>query len=140
MNRFFHFGIAGYVWMGAVVLILIGFILAFASLHRRRRQLMEDLGVKHQDKALRRLLTTDLQFWAVALNRLSVPVIPRGGGEPLAFSRRVRHSSAASEDALESWSPRPIRCAPSRPGGAGRGDPARTKPRTRTSGLVIPPE
>ena len=63
---------------------------------------MDDLGVKHGDKALRRRLTGDLQFWSVALNRLARSGYSKRRGEsPLAFSRRVRHSSTASEDALD---------------------------------------
>ena len=102
VNRFFRFGIAGYVWMGAVLLILISFILAFVSIHRRRKRLMGQLGVIGGDRAFRRVLTNDLQFWSVALSRLSRFGYFKGQGEsPLAFSRRVIDSNPESEDALE---------------------------------------
>jgi hypothetical protein len=102
VNRFFRLGIAGYVWMGAVLLILICFVLAFASIYRRRRLLLVQIGVNTGDAAFRRALTSDLQFWSVALSRLSRFGYSKGNGEsPLAFSKRVINTSPSSEPALD---------------------------------------
>ena len=102
VNRFFKLGIAGYIWMTGVVLIVICFLLVAISILRRRKRLMASLWVGSSDRQLRRRLAPDLIFWAVALQRLSKFGYAKQPNEtPLAFSRRIAETNPQAESTMQ---------------------------------------
>ncbi len=89
-----------HAWLALI--ILISFLLAFISILRRRRRLLELLGVHSGDKELRKRLSHDLLFWSLALQRLAKFGYSKQLNEtPLAFSRRVAKASPEAAEALD---------------------------------------
>ncbi|MAJ47969.1 MAG: hypothetical protein CBC35_12000 [Planctomycetes bacterium TMED75] len=102
VNRFFKLGIAGYIWMAGVLLIFICFLLVAISILRRRRRLLASFRLGSGDRRLRRRLSHDLLFWAVALQRLAKFGYAKQAQEtPLAFSRRVVEANPESEPTMQ---------------------------------------
>lgn len=102
VNRFFKLGMAGYIWMTGVLLIAICFLLVAFSFLRRRRRLLASLWLHSDDKRVRRRLSHDLVFWAVALQRLSKFGYSKQAQEtPLAFSRRIAQANPGSKSTMQ---------------------------------------
>lgn len=100
-NRFFAFGIAGYLWMGSVVVIMTSFAVVLLSIARRRRRILRQLGVSCPDAAARRRLSNDLRFWSIALDRIAGSGYSKQPHEtPLVFCSRVASGRPRASDEL----------------------------------------
>ena len=100
-NRFFAFGIAGYLWMGSVVVIAVCFAVVLLSIARRRRRILRQIGVRSPDAAVRRRLSNDLRFWSIALDRIAGSGYSKQPHEtPLVFCNRVASVRPRANDQL----------------------------------------
>ena len=90
INQFFRFGVAGYVWMVSIVVILIAFIFAAVSIRRRRRRIFKELGVDALDRRIGRELAESISFWVDALKIMARRGIAKTAAEtPLDYAKRA---------------------------------------------------
>ncbi len=70
INRSFKLGVAGYVWMASIMMLVICFIVAFIIRNRKRRRILAQIGCGPLGSDERRRLSNDLAFWADTLRIL----------------------------------------------------------------------
>ncbi len=97
VNRFFRLGVAGYVWMASILFLAVCFLLVYVVRNRKRRRILAQIGCGLLRPSDRKRLSTDLAFWADALQALRQKGFEKQRSEtPRRFADRVSRSDASA--------------------------------------------